>query len=250
MSGFIGSGDLYFDRLTPAGVRTGLFPIGNATEFAIKSDSDTKDRPSRQRTSYGQLLDSVSIAKPSTVTIKTDEVTKDTLAMALMGKVAALPSGTSSVTDEVVIAIKGKWVKLDKSNLNPTGIAVSNENASKTYQRGVDYEINERLGLFLALDGGEIANGEAVKLDCTTLATDGYRISGAAEPTVNAFLMLDGVNFNTGEQVIVTVDWAIFTPSTPVDFLAANFLDVGLSGRAKTLPGKTSPYTVDIIKAA
>ena len=117
MSGFLGSGDLYLDRLANDGSSTGFVLAGNATQFAIQEETETKERISTGRETYGQALDTASIKKPAKISISLDELHKDNLAMALLGDVADLNQGSGTSETETITAKLGKFIQLSKSNL-------------------------------------------------------------------------------------------------------------------------------------
>ena len=131
MAGFLGSGDLYMDRLAKDGSSTGFVLTGNATKFSIQEESETKERISTGRETYGQALDTASVKKPAKITITIDELNKENLAMALLGDVAIMNQGAGTGESETVTAKSGKFSQLTKSNLAEANFKVeSNDGAS------------------------------------------------------------------------------------------------------------------------
>lgn len=124
MSGYLGSGDLHMDRLTEDGLSTGFVLVGNATQFAITEETETKERISTGRDTYGQALDTASIKKPAKITITLDELNKENLAMALLGEVSVLNQGSGTGVSEVVSAKSGKFLELGKGNLATANLKV------------------------------------------------------------------------------------------------------------------------------
>jgi len=57
MSGFLGAGDIYFDRLDDAGNATGLVMLGDSKQFAINEPSEDKTRTSQGYADYVQMKD-------------------------------------------------------------------------------------------------------------------------------------------------------------------------------------------------
>lgn len=247
MSGFLGGGNLFVDRLDEQGASTGLIEIGNATKMAISETTELKERISKGRDTYGQTLDTAQIKKPATISIVLDDINRDNLAIALLGNQETINEGAGSVTDENVVAIEGKWAGLAKRNITAASVVVQDATDTTNYTEGTDYEIHYRLGKLKALAGGAITDGQTLHVDYDHAAVSGTRIQGSARPTVRARLFLDGKNFIGGASVQVTVDEAVLTPSSEVDFLADNYTTVQLSGSLRTLPGKSSPYTVDML---
>jgi hypothetical protein len=308
MSGFLGSGDLYMDRLAYDGSSTGFVLAGNATQFAIQEETETKERISTGRDTYGQALDTASIKKPAKITISLDELHKDNLAMALLGDVSDLSQGSGTGETETVTAMLDKLIQLAKSNLADANFKVENEDgasapdweASTSYvlddttipttpnghyykcttagtsdtseptwttdgstvsdgsavwtDMGVieytvttDYTINHRIGLVKPLSSGSIIEGESLQVTYDFNAISGSLISGSVQPTIKTKLMLDGRNAADGKAVIVRIDEAVLSPSSDVDFLSDDWMTLEMEGTLKTLSGKSSPYTVEML---
>ena len=171
MSGFLGSGDLYMDRLAEDGTNTGFVLTGNATKFAIQEESETKERISTGRDTYGQALDTASIKKPAKVTITLDELNKENLAMALLGDVVALNQGAGSNENETVTAKSGKFAQLAKGNLAEANFKVENNDgaSASAWQVSTAYSVGD-------LVIPTVANGHYYK--CSTAGS-----SDATEPT-------------------------------------------------------------------
>lgn len=245
MSGFLGSGELYGDRLTDDGSSTGLLHLGNATKFAITEGSDIKERLSTGIGTYGQVLDTASIKKPSKVAITLDDINKDNLAMAMLGDVTALNQGAGSLAGEPINAKEGKFVRLSKGNLTSGTVVVKDQTDTTTYVDGTDYEVHYRIGMIKVLTGGTIADGAEIHVSADHAAISGFMVSGGVRPTVKMKLLLDGRNL-AGNHVLVDVDEAVLTPSGEVDFLSNNWTSITMGGSLRTLPGKTVPYTVEM----
>lgn len=112
MEGFLGSGDLYMDRLTTAGAAQGLTLLGNATKFELEAKADTKDLVSKKRDTAGQLLASVTKGQPATIAITLNEYDKDILAAAFLGEATAQAGAGGTITDEVITGIADKYVEV------------------------------------------------------------------------------------------------------------------------------------------
>lgn len=78
---------------------------------------------------------------------------------------------TATVTDEDVTASNplGSWVQLTagRAMLNPGTVVVTNSGGGTTYVEGTDYVIDYYNGKFMALSGGAISAGQALKVDYT-----------------------------------------------------------------------------------
>lgn len=250
MSGLLCAGDLYIDRFDEDGNPTGLRQVGNATRFEINEPSETQQRTGRGRGNYGQVLDEVAIKQPGTLGITLDEVDKANLAIALLGDTAAIDVTAGSVTDEEVTAgTPGGRVALANSNLDDQGtITVTDDGETPTsYTAGTDYEVDNRLGHIIVLEGGDISAGDTLLVSYDFLARSGSQVSGGVQPQIRAKLFLDGRNLADGKPIRVTVDEARLRPDGAVDFLSAAFVPLTMTGSMKLLAGKTAPYTVEML---
>lgn len=244
---FIGNGNLLIDVMSDAGVSGGFQLKGNCTSLEIKTDAERKEQIGRGRENYGQVIASVVIPKPTTINVKLDQVDAELLAMAFSGENAALSQAGGTVTDQAVTAKKGRFVELGKINISDTGFVVTNEAASTTYVEGTDYEVNYRLGMLCALDGGAITDGQALKVDYTYIATTGRRIRGGTRSSIRAALKLDGINQVDGRTIFINVPLTRLSSSNGVDFLNGNWIEIPLTGIIEMKTGQTEAFTVDYL---
>lgn len=241
--GFLGAGDLYIARYS-AGVWGDYEGPFEADKFEIKPNSELKEQVSKGRSTYGQVIESVSLAQPADFTATLTEVNKATLAIALLGTESALTGASGTVVDEVFAAKKGKWVQLSKENISD--VILTNSSATTTYVEDTDYVYNPRLGWIKILEGSAIADAASLKVDFTHAAVAGTRISGGTSAEVRARFKLDGVNLADGLPCIVTVHEAVISAASALDFLSSDFATVEMPGRLKTPVGKSEPFTVDL----
>lgn len=250
MSGFVGSGDLYVDRLTDNGESTGFLLVGNAIKVELKPESDTKDRVSRKRDSYGQVLDSVSIPKPTKLSISIDELQKTNLAIALMGTLSETTALSGSVSPGSVGISNFTAGSFDVWNSLPhthiSNVTLMDKDAVVEYVISEGYSLNERLGLISVLSTGDITEAQELRIAYDYAVPAQSKIAGSTVSTVKARIKMDGINRVNGQSVILDIDEAILTPKSAVDFLSDTFLKLDLEGVCKTLSGKTSPYTVTL----
>jgi hypothetical protein len=249
--GFLGAGDLFVRTYNPTTAAfdqwTGPF---EASKFEIKPNSDLKEMVSRGRSTYGQVIESVPLPKPADLSVTFSEVNKDSISMALFGTASTLAQGSGTVTDEVVVAAQGKWVKLAFGNIATAGFVVSHTSGTPNYVLNTDYEVNYRLGMLRILAGGAIADAASLKVDYTYNAIAGTKVAGGTQTQVRAQFKLDGVNFADQLPVIVDVWEAVLTPDSAFDFLQNDFAEIALKGRLKTPAGKAEPFTVELRDAA
>lgn len=248
---FLGAGDLYINRYDPAtGLKLGRAGPFEAGKFEIKPNGDLKEKSSKGRSTYGQVIESVPIPKPSDLTVTLSEMDKDGLTLALLGSQTVINQGSGTITDEVMVAVHDKWISLTKQNFATAGFAVKHTSGTPTYVLGTDYLVNYRLGMVKILSTGAILNTASLKVSGTYNAITGTQIAGATQSQVRAEFVLDGVNFADGLPSIVTVHEAVLTPDSAFDFLADDFGEITLKGRMKTPVGYSEPFTVELRAAA
>lgn len=244
--GFLGAGDLYIARQV-AGIEGPLVGPFEANKFEIKPNVDLKEQTSKGRTTYGQVTETVALAKPSEFTVELTEVNKDSLAIALLGSTSVIAQASGAVVDEVTIAKLGGYVPLASSQVS--SFVLKNSGGTVTYALGTDYELNARLGWYKPLVGGTIVEGASLKASYTKAAVGGTRIAGGTNTSIRARFFLDGVNQADGLPSLVNVWEGVIASSTAFDFLASDFAKITMPGKMKTPVGRSEPFSVDLLSA-
>lgn len=246
--GFLGAGDLYIARYTNGvwGNYEGPF---ECEKFEIKPNTELKEKVSKGRGTYGQVIESVAIPQPADLTVDLSEVNKASLAIALLGTTAALSQGSGALNNEAITAKLDAWVPLTKAALTEASVVVTNVAGTTTYVKGVDYIVNPQLGWIKALSGGAITDGTTLHVDAPYSAITGDEIKGGTQAQIRAKFKLDGKNFADDLPVIVTVHEAVIAADSAFDFLGDDFGTVSLPGRMKTPTGFTEPFTVHLRNA-
>lgn len=249
------SGKILVDRLTDAGVSTGYVDPAEVGTLTIEETTELKTLKSKGRSSYGQVIASVSLKQPAKVKLSLKEVDPSVLAVALLGTAATLTqtAGTVSSPATAITLIPDRWVPLPHTNITPHASGTSPIVIATAAQTPVsipltDVEIDHRLGLIKYI-GTTLTEATACTATYKYGDVAGTRISGSVQPTVKMRILLDGKNLVNGEDVRVLIDEATLTPSSPIDFAAEDWSVLELEGELTTLSGKTSPYVVDIIPA-
>lgn len=183
-TGFLGTGDLYMDRLTSAGVAQGLMLLGNSIKFEIQPNAEQKDLVSRKRDTSGQVLASVTKQQPSAFSVTLNEFDKDLLAAAFMGAVTTQTGAGASVTDEEITAVLDKFVELDYREISAVTVSHKNGDDAAAWQATTAYTTADYV---LKV----VTNNRFYK--CTTAGT-----SGGSEPTWPTTL---GATVNDGTAV-------------------------------------------------
>lgn len=244
---FLGSGDLYIDKLTSAGVAQGYQLVGNATSFQLSVEAEEKKQTGNKRDTYGQTIASNAKISATKISITLNQYDVPTMAAALMGDTVAMTASSGSVTagsPEDVDAISDRWVELANYGGGVSSVVVKDETDTTTYVADTDYEVNTRLGMIKALSTGSISDGDTLHVAYDYAAEAGYKITGATESSVLLKLRLDGYNVNSGNNVQVTVWEAHVIPSTPIDFLSEDYGEITLEGEMITPTGYSWPFEI------
>jgi len=241
---FIGAGDLYIARYVNGAFEDYSGPY-ECEQFEIKPNVELREKVSKGRSTYGQVIESVTIPQPADLSVALSEVNKESMAIALLGTAAALSQTGGTLSNEPVTAKLDKWVALSKANWSAAPV-VTNTAGTTTYVAGSDYIVNAQLGWIKALTGGAITEGMSLHVDVAYGSITGTEIRGMTDSQLRARFKLDGKNFADGLPVIVTVYEAVISADAAFDFLSDDFGSVTLPGRMKTPAGFNEPFTVHL----
>jgi hypothetical protein len=249
MAGLILGGDLYFDRFSTTGQSTGRILIGNATNLSVNEPTEVKERTSRMRDSFGNALDTVFIKQPAQLELTVDEFNRHVLAIALLGDTVDVTQAGGSITNELITARIGAFVKLDNEQVSAVVVTEDTDTSPVTYVLGTDYEVNLRLGMIRVLEGGAITEGQILRVSYTAAAVSKERTRGGMLPSVVGEIFLDGKNLVTGQSVHFTAPRATLAPNGAVSLLNAggDFGEFQASGRLNLAPGETAAYYLDLL---
>lgn len=251
---FLLAGDLYFNPIDNiSGLPVGLMGPYPCSKFEIKPNSDIKEAISKGRSTYGQPVATVALAKPADISIELTKMDAYGLMLALSGTAEDYTQGTGTVTDQTLTltaAKLDKWHELGKENINTSGFVVTNNAASTTYTEGTDYEVNRVLGMIKVLESGTIPDTEVIKIDFGYAAAAGTKILGGTQAQVKGMFRLDGLNLVTNLPVDAICWEVVMKNDQGIDFLADDFGKVVLTGRANVVSGKAAPFEVKARRAA
>ncbi len=100
MEGGLYSGTLYGDFFVD-GKWTGRKKVGNAVKFELKSEAEVKNLISKMKGTYGQVIKTATIPKPSILVITINDPVKEVLVVGFLGKAENIAVEAGSVTDEL-----------------------------------------------------------------------------------------------------------------------------------------------------
>lgn len=245
--GFLGAGDLYINRIV-GGVKQGIEGPFECDRFEIKANAELRERTSKGKSSYGQIVASAAIAQPFDLNITMSEMDKSGLAIALMGTSSAASQASGTVTDEAFTAKHDKWVPLSKARVS--SVVLTTAPAGTTYTLGTDYLVNAELGMIKVLSTGAIANNASLLVDFAHASITKTEILGATSPSVRAEFILDGKNLADDTPCVLTVHEGVVASDAAVDFLSDQFVGIPLPGRLVTPAGYSAPFKIELRDAA
>lgn len=241
--GFIGAGDLYIARYVGGVAQAWQGPY-ECTKFEIKPNVDLKEMTSKGRHTYGQVIESVAIPQPADLTVDLPEVNKESLAIALLGTVAATSQASGTLTAEVVtVTALDTWLALSKASFTSITATTS---ADVALTEGVDFIVDKQLGWIkvLSTNDNSVVATNTIKVSGAYAATTGYEIKGMTDANLRAKFKLVGKNMVDDLPVVVSVHEAVIAADSAFDFLQDDFASVSLPGRMKTPSGFTEPFVV------
>ncbi len=241
----LGAGSVRIDYYDPVLLAfQGLGDPIDADKFEITPDSENKQKTSKSKAAYGQVVAAVAFAKPTKIAITLSAMSGQALAMQLQGIKSAWTQGAATLTAEAMVAKLDKWVKVSKRNLSDTGLSVTHTSGAPVYTLGTDYLVNYFTGEIKALSTGAIAADESVKVTASALAIAGEQIRGGTQAQVRAHISWEGVNMVDSQEIECECWEAVLTSSKGFDFLANDFNGIELTGYLVVPAGKTEPYVV------
>lgn len=209
---YIGTGIVYVDGRD----------VGNVSALDFAIEVDTKTRAS-YRPGGGNIA---STERVSSVTLSAtlDSFNNSNLALALRGVVDVKES--KEVTDEAVTAIVPGLVEtVEMINITET-VTVKSQDDTTTYEKGTDYEVSAA-GI-KPLEGGNIADGAALKVSYTTRAASA--LQALVDSGKEVKMVFDGINDETGRPSVVKVYRWKPAPTTGLNLIGDDYGEFDLTG--------------------
>lgn len=248
MSGRSYVGDIYIGLYNNAGVFQGFFDQRiNSTVLSFTApEVETVNRISKRRDDAGQTLDQFQeTTGESTMSLTTNEIIPDIMAMALLGDKVAVDITAGSVAAESVTFYHDKWVKLVNVNVTDGTVLIG------TFVEGTDYVVDERKGMIKALSTGTMTDATAEDVAYDFTAITGYKVVGHTKQSVRTRIFGDMEDQATKKRGELEVFDARLRPSDAINFIQDQaFLESALEGSLVTPSGESGPFTFREIEAA
>lgn len=225
---------------------SGFYDIGNTTALKTNQSSETKERVSRRKETYGQALDTLKTPKPVEISLELDTFDKDNLAAAMMGASAVIPAVT--VTDEVVVIGKrGQGYKLANGNIDETTVSVKKADDDSNVD-AAQYSVTAAPGLIALAADSTLPDGTQIKVSYKTRASGGYKIDAAKVIELEWEIIVDGLNIVTGEKGILRIPCAKLATDGDFDWFKEDFNTASFKGTAVLADGHSAPYSFEVYK--
>lgn len=239
---YLGSGDVYLDRLDADNNPTGYQLEGSAKDFEIQVENETKEQVSKGRSTYGQVLATATIPGKPIVKMTLQKVSSVNMAMAVLGAATSGSQASGSVADEEVTAKQGIFVELSKAKLS--NVVVKNSVGDTTYEEGVDYHVDYDLGFVMATKTGDIADAADIKVSFDHAAFDYSDITGNTDPNIKVRIRFGGKNFVDGKTLDCTCFQVALRPTSALGLLSDDFMEVALEGNCEIPESGTTAFTI------
>jgi len=236
------TGDVYLFRIDGGVESPGLGPL-NADVLSTQANVETIDIPDKRRGRRGQLMKTFTDASPATGGLTLWSAPSKILSMLMLGKVVARADTSGTVTAAEATLTPDYWTRLAHPNIS--AVTVTSDPAGTTYVLGEDYEIDARLGLIRAIEGGDITAETEVLVSYTHSAVTGERIEVGTELTTRARILFRGTNDADGSDVEWEAYQAVLTPSEPLDMMAAEPIKAAFNLKFETPDGYDHPVRLD-----
>lgn len=237
---FFGTSDMLIDVLTDEGVATGLQLKGNCPSLSIKTDSERKELIGSGRSNLGQVISSIVIPKPASMSFTFNQVDHELFAMAFFGTNSAFTQAAGTLADAPVITIADRYVEIGKMQLS--AVVVKNTAGTVTYVEGTDCEIEPTLGLIKALSTGAITAAQTVNVSCSHALVNGTRMAAMTKSNVRIRLVISGTNYDNGKRFKLVVHRARLAPSGDLAIQGNNYLEAKFEASLETPFGKDEPF--------
>lgn len=240
--GFLGSGDLYIARYANGAPLPYEGPY-ECAKFEIKPNVNLVEMTSKGRSSYGQVIESVTIPQPADLTVDLPEVNKESLAIALLGTSAAVSQAAGTLVNEnVTVTAFDRWIPLTKAYFSTI---TAQDSTNQALTEGEDFIADKQLGWIKFLPTStKVTVAEVIKVSGAYQSATGNEIRVMTNPQLRARFKLVGKNFADDLPYEVTVYEAVIAADSAFDFLQDNFASISLPGRMKTPTGFTEPALV------
>lgn len=239
---YLGSGDVYIDRLDNNNTPTGYRLEGSVKDFEIQVENEIKEQVSKGRATYGQVIATAVIPGKPTAKFTLQKVSSTNMAMAVLGAAVDGSQASGSVADEAVTAKLGVYVAMTKAKIS--NLVVKDVTDATTYEEGVDYQVDYDLGMIMVISGGAISADDVLHCSFDHAAYDYSDITGNSDPNIKVRIRFGGKNFVDGKSLDAVCFQVALRPTSALQLLADDFMEVALEGNCEIPENGTTAFTI------
>lgn len=220
----LGKGELFFDRLSAAGVLQGYFHLGNCSKFEITLNDDLISINTSQDAAAG-LLKRVTRKREVQLTITSNEYAIESMALALMGDSGTFTQASSAIAGEILTTsvVNGRFYKL--ANRNASAVVLTQ--GTVTLASGTAYTVYDATaGVIKMITASTTATPVTAAYTRASLSLD--QILGATKTKIEGKLLFVP-DPTTGPQVDVEVWHVSVAPSGTVGLVSEDWGEYALS---------------------
>ena len=248
---YLGSGQVYIDRLDATGKRTGERFLGNVPKLTISTSEETKEIHSSVDGARA-LLAKNTLSRTAKASLSLNEVTQKNLALALCGTELTLSqtSGSfgvgagdpvgSSVIQPQPTCQGGLWYPLAKRNVSAVTVKHTTITGT-TLTAGTDYEIDTVRGRIFVVAGG--AGDNKLLWAEYTYGTDTRNSVSAIDATVKAYMRF--IADPSQGPVVEAEFWnCVLAPQGDLDLIGEDYVafPIEVAILADTVNHPTEPF--------
>lgn len=236
---YLGSGRILARRRALAG--SGFFELGNCSALAIAVESEAKSlRDFRQP--GGGTYNRVDRVTGVNVSLTAHDLSPLNLALSLYGNAEAVVAGP--VTDELALAVKGSYLRLEGA---PSAItSVSPATTGTSYIAGVDYVFQNGALYIPATSNIALPTGNTPNVKVTYTGQKGHLVQALTAAAPELEFMFLGLNeADSGSAVQVNIWRARLGPAANLPLIGDEYAALEMTGAAlsdSSRPQGTSQY--------
>ena len=240
---YLGSGDVYIDRLDNNNAPTGYRLEGSVKDFQIQVENEIKEQVSKGRSTYGQVIATAVIPGKPTVSFTLQKVSSTNMAMAVLGAAVEGSQAEGSVASEAVtVSSLNVYVAVSKAKIS--NVVVKDETDATTYEEGTDYRVDYELGMVMAISGGGIDAADVIHCSFDHEAMSYSDITGNSDPNIKVKIRFGGKNFVDGKILDAVCFQVALRPTSALQLLSDDFMEVALEGNCEIPDNGTTAFTI------
>lgn len=236
--GLIYTGELYAQPYIANALQSKVIGPFETTTFSIAPENEQISRSSNLPGSSGLARAVISRKKPTKFTLKANALNADIAALFLLAVTSTMTASGGSVTGESVTFTElDTWYKLNARNVSAVAIT------GKTIN--VDFVVNAKAGMIMALSTGSYAAGSTASVNYTKGAISAPRASIGALSKSDVKFFGRMVNEETQQESWLEIPKCTVSPSGEIPLIGDSYSEMTLNGIGIKLDSETADVYLD-----